>query len=40
MVLQLQIAKDQMTAPMSRHYIWNRENEIKDMLWTLHLSGN
>ena len=40
MVLQLQLAKDQMAAPMSRHYIRNRENEFKDRLWTLHLSGN
>ena len=40
MVLQLQLAKNQMAAPMSRHYIRDRENEFKDRLWTLHLSGN
>ncbi len=40
MVLQLQLAKDQMAAPMSLRYIRNRENEFKDRLWTLHLSGN
>jgi hypothetical protein len=40
MVLQLQHAKDQMAAPISRHYIRNRKNEFKDRLWTLHLSGN
>ena len=40
MVLQLQLAKDQMAAPMSLRYIRYRENEFKDRLWTLHLSGN
>ena len=40
MVLQLQLARDQMAAPMNRHYIRNRKNEFKDRLWTLHLSGN
>ena len=40
MVLQLQLAKDQMAAPMSRHYIRDRENKFKDRLWTLHPSGN
>ena len=40
MVLQLQLAKDQMAAPMSRHYIRDREEEFKDKLWKLHPSGS
>ena len=40
MMLQLQLAKDQMAAPMSRQYTQNRENEFKDRLWIMHLSGN
>lgn len=39
MVMQLQLAKDQMAAPMSRHHIWKREQEFKDRLWTQHPSG-
>ena len=39
MVMQLQLAKDQIAAPMSRHHIWKREQEFKDRLWTLHPSG-
>ena len=39
MVMQLQLAKDQMAAPMSRHHIWKREQEFKDRLWTLYPSG-
>jgi hypothetical protein len=39
MVMQLQLAKDRMAAPMSRHHIWKREQKFKDRLWTQHPSG-